>query len=201
MITNGCVGRAIITVGHMGGDNLDDYVEMHTRGKRNKTMKSVHFVGLIALVMLVLSVAPVMADSTTAAEPINGSVVQTLSIANNAPALVFGNFVQGMNERDNIGTLAVTSNFVPHWTVTTVTADGYGYMRSGAGAPVTGTYLTTKLQEYNYLAGSPGWQDVQGMTFGGSASTTMQESFRQNVLITDVNGNYSTIVTYTIAAV
>jgi hypothetical protein len=160
-------------------------------------MKKYILLGVIALVMLVFA-APVMAGDTV---EITGGITQTLSISSDQAAVGFGQFHEGINELDNQGTLTVTSAFIPHWTVTAATSDGYGYMRTGIGAPVTGTYLTNPLEQYNYLAVVQGWETVQGLTFGGSASTSMPQAFRQNVLISDAPGTYSTIITYTIAAV
>jgi len=155
-------------------------------------------VGLIALIMLVAVPAMAIAPSSSTLEA-TGTIVQTLSITAEKN-IAFGNFVVGDNRQDN-GNIVVTSAFVPTWRVTAATSDGYGYMRTGAGAPVTGTYLTNQLKEYNYLAPTPDWKNVQGLTFSGSASTSMTETFLQNVLIGDAPGKYSTVVTYTIAAV
>lgn len=154
-------------------------------------------VGLIALIMLAV---PVMADSTAATITINGSIEQTLTISTDAASVGFGAFTVGDNRVDT-GTLTVTSEFIPNWQVTAATSDGYGYMRTGEGAPATGTYLTSKLQEYNWLGATPEWQDVQGLSFTGSSSTSMTQTYKQNVLISDAPGEYSTVITYTIAAV
>jgi hypothetical protein len=153
-------------------------------------------VGLIALIMLAV---PVMAD-TAATVSVSGGITQTLAISTDTTSVGFGQFTVGDNRVDT-GTLTVTSEFIPHWTVTAATSDGYGYMRTGAGAPATGTYLTSKLQEYNWIGATPSWQDVQGLSFTGSASTSMTQTYKQNVIISDAPGNYSTVVTYTIAAV
>lgn len=155
---------------------------------------SILIVGLIALIMLAV---PVMADpSTSATITASGTIVQQLSISAEQSAINFGNFKVGDNRVDN-GNIIVTSEFVPNWRVTAATTDGYGYMRIDGAA--SGTYLTNKLQQYNYK--SSAWEPANGLTFSGSASTTMQETFLQNVLIGDTQGSYSTIVTYTIAAV
>jgi hypothetical protein len=161
-------------------------------------MKKYVLMGVIALVMLVFA-APVMAaDAATVS--VSGGITQTLAISTDTTSVGFGQFTLGDNRVDS-GTLTVTSAFVPHWTVTAATSDGYGYMRTGSGAPVTGTYLASKLQEYNWLAVTPAWQDVQGLSFTGSASTSMIQTYMQNVLVSDTPGTYGTTVTYTIAAV
>jgi hypothetical protein len=54
--------------------------------------------------------------------------------------------------------------------------------------------------QYNYKAASPNWEPANRLTFSGSASTTMPESFSQLVLIDDKPGSYSTVVTYTISS-
>jgi hypothetical protein len=154
-------------------------------------------VGLIALIMLAI---PVMATPTAAEVTVNGNIVQTLTISTDATSVGFGSFAVGDNRVDT-GTLTITSAFIPNWQVTAATSDGYGYMRTGAGAPATGTYLTSKLQEYNWLGSTPTWQDVQGLSFTGSSSTSMTQTYKQNVLISDAPGDYSTVITYTIAAV
>lgn len=158
-------------------------------------MKRIYLMGVIALLAMVLAV-PVMADNPSDSVVVNGSILQVLSIDSSIAELNFGDFTVGDNEEDNIGTLTITSEFIPSWTVTASMSDGYGHLRSGAGAPVTGTYLTNKLEQYNYQNST--WLPVQGFSFSGSASTSMSESFRQNVLITDLPGSYSTVITYTV---
>jgi len=165
-------------------------------------MKKYTILGAIALVMLAFMAVPVMADaapSTSATLSATGSITQTLSLTNSAQSFDFGAFKEGVNEKDSVGTLTVTSAFIPSWKVTAAMSDGYGYMRTGSGG-ATGPYLANKLQEYNYNAATPAWVDAHGLKFTGSSSTTMLESFQQTVLISDAPGSYSTVVTYTIAA-
>jgi spore coat protein U-like protein len=155
---------------------------------------SILIVGLIALAML--AVPAMAADSLTTAIQATGTVDQRLSISAEQN-IDFGPFKVGDNRVDN-GNIIVTSEFVPNWKVTAATTDGYGYMRIGGGG-VGITALSSKLQQYNYK--SSAWEPAHGLTFGGSASTTMQETFLQNVLISDTPGAYSTMITYTISAV
>jgi hypothetical protein len=142
--------------------------------------------------------APTISDN----EGINvtGSITQTLSITSSAD-IAFNEFIEGTNTLTNVGTITITSAFVPHWEVVASTSDGEGFMRSGAGAPVTGTPLKNELKQYNYLAGSPSWENANGLTFSGSSSKTMPESFSQLITVNDAPGSYSTVVTYTISAV
>ena len=161
-------------------------------------MKKYTILGAIALVMLAFMAVPVMALGNSATLGASGTITQTLSISASQD-IAFGSFILGDNRVDN-GNIVVTSAFVPNWQVTTAMTDGYGFMRIGGGGVGT-TALTNQLQEWNYLAGTPAWQPVQGLTFGGSASTSMTETFKQNVQIGDAPGSYSTVVTYTIAAV
>jgi len=149
-------------------------------------------VGLIALIMLAV---PVMAD-TTATVDVSGGITQTLAISTDTTSVGFGQFTVGDNRADT-GTLTVTSAFVPNWTVVAATSDGEGYMRSGIGAPASGTPLLNKLMQYNYKSAT--WVPAHGLTFSGSSDYTMPESFSQLVLINDKQGTYSTVVTYTIA--
>lgn len=156
---------------------------------------SILIMGLIALIMLAV---PVMAiDSSSATISATGEIVQTLSISTNVNSIDFGKFIVGDNfvNPSPTGYLTVVSEFVPNWKVTASTSDGYGYMRTS-----TGSYLTSKLQQNNFLNGNA-YVDVQGLNFSGSSSTQMAEVFKQNVLITDAPGSYSTVITYTIAAV
>jgi len=161
-----------------------------------ETMKlSILIVGLIALTMLAV---PVMADvNLTPAEiTATGTVVQTLSISAESTNIAFGDFKVGDNRID-AENIVVTSEFVPNWRVDAATTDGYGYMRINGAA--TGTYLQNKLQQYNYKTSA--WESANDLTFSGSASTTMKETFLQKVLINDAPGAYGTVITYTIAAV
>jgi hypothetical protein len=153
-------------------------------------MKQYLLLGVIALVMLLA--APAMAAGT-ATIGATGSVVQTLSIESNINTLAFSTFQLGDNMKNPAGTLTITSAFVPNgWKVNAAMTDGYGFMRRSDNA-----FLTHQLLQYNYL-GSQTWEPVQGLTFGGTSSTTMLEAFNQIGADTDAVGDYSTTITYTI---
>lgn len=161
-------------------------------------MKKYVLLGVIALIML-LAVPAAMAD-TSASINAQGNVQQTLSISSNLATLDFGTFQLGDNMKNPAGTLTITSAFVPNgWTVSAAATDGYGFMRVSPYT-VGSQALTNPLLEYNYLAGTPAWVNVQGLTFKGTSSTTMLEAFNQVGADTDKVGTYGTTITYTIVA-
>lgn len=135
-----------------------------------------------------------------ASTTVSGSISKSLAISTDKATIDFGAFKVGNNEQDLVGTISVTSSFVPTWKVTAATSDGQGYMRIGSPF-VTGTKLTSKLQQYNYNAPTPAWQDANGLSYTGTGDNGMSMSFLQNVLISDVPGAYGTTVTYTVAEV
>lgn len=140
---------------------------------------------------------PMCSVSEGSSTIVTGSISKTLTISTDTTALDFGAFGVGSNRKD-LGTIKVTSSFVPTWKVTGATSDGQGYMRIGSPF-VTGTKLTNPLQQYNYKASA--WQNANGLTYTGTGDYNMQMTFVQNVLVSDIPGEYGTTVTYTVSEI
>ena len=103
-------------------------------------MKRILFVGLIAL--LVMLVAPAMAE-TSAPVAVDGTLLQSLSIACNVGTGTFGTLVNGDNYAMAQGTLTVSALRTP-WKVTTTTSTNpNGFMLLGG----TGVNLANPMKQ------------------------------------------------------
>ena len=157
-------------------------------------MKTIGIVGAIALVML-LAVPAVMAQNTETMTA-NGAIAPSYTFSlSGGPSFDFGTFAVGNNEKDAVGTLTVTSAWQT-WSVAAATTDASGKMMSGT------TPLGSELQEYNYLAATPAWQNANEFSFTGpsTGTTSMTLSYLQPVSASDAVGTYQTTITYTITA-
>jgi hypothetical protein len=157
-------------------------------------MKRILFVGLIAL--LVMLVAPAMAE-TSAPVAVDGTLLQSLSIACNVGTGTFGTLVNGDNYAMAQGTLTVSALRTP-WKVTTTTSTNpNGFMLLGG----TGVNLANPMKQQEL--GS--WVIVKDWTVSSPQSGTLTAypyvlDYYQSVVDADLAGAYWTTATYTVAA-
>ena len=204
-ITGSAGWASNLTINHYGADAAGDY--KNTDGAKVWLVPVADFDGTKFTVWNPTTylfdqnlISPLCSVAGGASTTVSGSISKSLAISTDKASIEFGAFKVGDNEKDLVGTISVTSSFVPAWKVTAATSDGQGYMRIESPF-VTGTKLTENLKQYNYNAAVPGWVNANGLTYTGTGDNGMSMSFLQNVKITDVAGAYGTVVTYTVAEV